>query len=219
MEKKKKEKKDKTVLAIVLAAILTIGGFIVALLIPFVLVMLIFTTAKEELVTDISKYNSVIGKESEEKYNTKWGLNEKIFPKKIKKSYDVKNFKFVYYDPWDANYLAFLEIDYNDEDYEEEKERLEKLGIKNYKGYYGVTGFENYTLLAMDADSYNGFIYAITDGNNKIVYVELQFCNYSMDIDYNKYIPKKYLPDGFDATMDNPYQKAKDKEQGVGNLF
>ena len=59
----------------------------------------------------------------------------------------------------------------------------------------------------MNSDSYYGFIYAIGDGKSKIIYVELIFCNYYMDIKYNEQIPNKYLPDGFDATIDNKYQK------------
>ena len=40
-----------------------------------------------------------------------------------------------------------------------------------------------------------------------IIYAEEIFCNYYMDLDYTKYIPKEYLLDGFDATKDNPYRK------------
>ena len=61
----------------------------------------------------------------------------------------------------------------------------------------------------MYADDYSGFVYAIhTPGReNTITYVELIFCNYFYDLDYKEYIPEEYLPLGFDATMDNPYQK------------
>ena len=202
---------------------IVIGVLMIVAIIRFVLIfglaISIPLLSKEEVYNDINKYNDYIGTSAKKDYKSKWEMSEEIFPKKIKDSYEVKDFTFVYYNPWDANYLAYLEIDYNEEDYEKEIERLNRIGISKYKGYYGVTGFDNYTLLAMDADSYHGFVYAITDDNNKIVYVEMIFCNYSMDIDYNKYIPKKYLPDGYDATMDNPYQKEKDKEEGIGNLF
>ncbi len=40
-----------------------------------------------------------------------------------------------------------------------------------------------------------------------IIYVELIFCNYFYDLEYNKYININYLPDGFDATLDNSYER------------
>jgi len=58
----------------------------------------------------------------------------------------------------------------------------------------------------MNSDRYNGFVYALTDGKSKIIYVELIFCNYIMDLDYENEIPKEYLPDNFDATENNPYR-------------
>lgn len=59
----------------------------------------------------------------------------------------------------------------------------------------------------MYADKYQGFVYALTDNENRIIYVELIFCNYFYDLKYEKYICTDYLPDGFDATSDNAYQK------------
>ncbi len=37
--------------------------------------------------------------------------------------------------------------------------------------------------------------------------MELIFCNYAFDIEYEKYIPTGYLPDGFNAKEGNPYRK------------
>ena len=88
-----------------------------------------------------------------------------------------------------------------------EKDRLKNYASTDYIGYYGVTGFSKYTLLAIYADSYNGFVYAITDNESKIVYVELIFCNYFFDLKYKDYINNDYLPDGFDATENNAYRK------------
>ena len=96
---------------------------------------------------------------------------------------------------------------YNDNDYKKEVERLEKYNSTEYYKYYSVEGFSKYKLLAIYADSYNGFVYAITDDENTIIYVELIFCNYFFDIDYKEYIDEKYLPDGFDASKDNKYKK------------
>ena len=41
----------------------------------------------------------------------------------------------------------------------------------------------------MYADDYQGFVYALTDGEGTIIYAELIFCNYCFDLDYEKYIP------------------------------
>ena len=76
-----------------------------------------------------------------------------------------------------------------------------------YIGYYCVEEEKTYELLAVNADSYNGFVYALTDGKGRIIYGEQIFCNYFMDLDYTKYIPDEYLLDGFDATTDSDYYK------------
>ena len=79
-------------------------------------------------------------------------------------------------------------------------------------GYYSVTDEHTYELLAVNADEYNGFVYALTDGHNRIIYAEEIFCNYYMDLNYKDYIPSEYLLDGFDATKENPYRKKMMKE-------
>lgn len=156
---------------------------------------------KYDITVDPNRYNEVITGE-------KWGLSEEIFPDNIEEK-KVLDFRHVYYDLWDANYLAYLVVDYSEDDYQKELERLHQYGISEYIGYYGVTGFSNYKLIAMEADSYQGFVYAITDEKSKVIYVEMIFCNYYMDIKYDSQIPNEYLPDGFNAKKDNPYQKSK----------
>lgn len=185
--------------------LIVIGIVIASLLISFGAILLLSSgfNDKYDITTDTAKYNDVI-------VGKKWELSEEIFPKDIKKL-NVIDFKHVYYDPWDANYLAYLVIDYNEEEYSKEIERLNDYGINKYIDYYSVKGFSKYELVAMEADSYNGFVYAITDGKSRIIYVELIFCNYYMDIDYEKQIPIEYLPDGFNAKNNNPYQKKKIK--------
>ena len=192
--------------------ILSVAFFIILYL--FVNVFLIFcvpaiisNNAKVEINTDISKYNEYIGLNAKEEYQNKLSMNEEIFPQNITQTMNVLDYKMVYYNPWDAQYLSYLVVDYDDEEYEKEVKRLNDYGIEDYIGYYSVTGFSNYQLLAMESDSYQGFVYAITDGKNKIIYVELIFCNYFYDIDYKKYINEEYLPDGFDATVNNSYRK------------
>ena len=102
-------------------------------------------------------------------------------------------------------------IDYGDK-YDEEIARLQVIGIDDYEGIYTVTGEpEGYDLVAMDSDDYSGFVYAMIpedqDGNTKITYCAIVFCNYFLDLDVHEYMPDKYLLPGFDATDDNPYKK------------
>lgn len=138
---------------------------------------------------------------------TKWGMDETIWPAEITDSMNVVDFKMVYYNPWDAQYLGYLVVDYNEEDYAKEVERLTRYDSTEYIGYYDVKEETTYELLAVEADSYNGFVYALTDGNGRIIYSEQIFCNYFMDLDYNQYIPQEYLLDGFNATTDSNYYK------------
>ena len=185
-----------------------IGCIILAIivrLIPVGLLIFIYVSAKVEVNTDITKYNDFIGNTAKEEYKNKWDMDETIFPVKITNNMNVVDYKMVYFNPWDAQYISYLVVKYNPDDYKEEVNRLNNYGINNYLGYYSVTGFSKYHLLAMYADSYNGFVYAITDDLDTIIYVEIIFCNYFMDLDYKKYIDNNYLPDGFDATLNNPY--------------
>ncbi len=177
--------------------------------IPTILIVLLFSLGfndKYDITTDANKYTEVIGKNSKGQYKDKWGMSEEIFPKTIN-SLAIQDFKMVYYDPFDKQFLSYLVIDYKEEDYQKELARLKDIGIDNYKGLYSVTGFTNYQLIAMESDSYQGFVYAITDNKQRIIYVELIFCNYYMDIKYEEQIPQEYLPDSFNAKIDNPYQK------------
>lgn len=166
-------------------------------------------SAEVEMDTDISHYHQYIGEEAEDHYRNKWGMDESIFPQEIPADLNVIDYKMVYYNPWDAQYLSYLVVEYVDnESYNLEVNRLQSCPCEEYRGYYGAEGFDDkYELLAMDADSYHGFVYALTDGENRIIYVEIIFCNYFMDLDYEEYINAEYLPVGFDATIDNPYRE------------
>ena len=50
---------------------------------------------------------------------------------------------------------------------------------------------------------------SLEEENNQIIYVELIFCNYFYDIDYQDEIDIQYLPIGFDATPDNEYRQKR----------
>lgn len=166
-------------------------------------------TAPIEVYTDVENYHLYMkGEQALEEFQSKWGMDETIFPEEITTDMEVQDFKMVYYNPWDAQYLGYLVVDYDTEDYQNEVSRLQTYESTEYLGNYGVTGFhENFSLLAMYADDYQGFVYALTDNEDTIIYVELIFCNYFYDLDYEEYIPNEYLPVGFDATQDNAYQK------------
>ena len=173
--------------------------------------LMLLSIHEREVVTDIARYTEVIGKEAKGDYQNKWGMDESIFPQTVQIK-QVKDFKIIYENAWDAEFLGYLVMEYPQEEYAKEMQRLQETGIQAYQGIYGVTGFSKYQLVAMEADDYHGFVYAITDGTSKIIYVEIIFCNYFLDIPYQQEIPTEYLPDGFDASIDNLYQKYKMRE-------
>ncbi len=164
--------------------------------------------ARIEVYDDISRYGEYMsfGTHDGNSKWSKWAMDESIWPGDINDSMEIADFRMVYYDPWDAQYLGYLVVDYTDSGYEAEAERLRGYPSTEYIGYYGVQAEKTYELLAVNADSYLGFVYALTDGRNRIVYAEQIFCNYFMDIDYEKYIPADFLLDGFNAKPDNPYR-------------
>lgn len=167
--------------------------------------------SKPEIYDDIENYTDYMsfGAENADSKWNKWSMDESIWPDTIDDVSDVVDYKMVYYNPWDAQYLGYLVTEYSEEDYADEIERLKGYPSTDYIGYYSVTEEKTYELLAINADEYNGFVYALTDGKNRIIYAEQIFCNYFMDLEYKEYIPEEYLLDGFDATMDNPYRKIK----------
>lgn len=181
---------------------------------PIGLMMWSSASAKIEEYTEVSEYNRFMGESADEEYRNKWGMDETIFPASITETMNVQDYKMVYYNPWDAQYLSYLVVQYDKTQYEEETARLREYASTEYKGIYGAEGFdENYELLAMYADDYQGFVYALTDNEDTIIYVELIFCNYFFDLDYKKYIKEEYLPVGFDATSGNPYEEKIRAEQ------
>lgn len=180
--------------------------YLIVFALPMVLLFAGYFFAEVEVNTDVSKYSDFIGKNAKEEYRNKWDMDESIFPAFI--SGEVLDYKMVYYNPWDAQYLSYLIIKYDDIDYNSEINRLKDYNSTEYN-YYGAYGF-NYELLAMYADSYQGFVYALDMGDNTIVYAELIFCNYFYDLDYKEYISEDILPLGFDATINNEYKKHND---------
>lgn len=205
----KKVKNVLTAISVVLLIILvTIMSYLIQGAAAIGLMGYGFVSAKPVITTDPAHYSSVIGPDAKDEYRDKWGMDEAIFPEELSADMMVKDFKMVYYDPFDAQYLGYLIVDYEKEAYAAEIARLKGLGIEKYEDFFGVTGFpDGQRLVAMNSDSYQGFVYAITDDEDTIVYVELIFCNYFFDLTYADYIDAGYLPSGFDATINNSYRK------------
>lgn len=207
--KEERSKKFKIVLIIAAAIMATVA---IMYILPFGLLFYSVVSAKEEVYDDISTYSEYMTFDKSAAKWTKWGMDETIWPKMIMDDMKVADFKMVYYNPWDAQYLGYLVVDYPAEAYEAEIKRLKEYPSTDYIGYYSVKEEKTYDLLAVNADEYQGFVYALTDGKGRIIYAEEIFCNYMMDLDYDKYIPKEYLLDGFDATEGNTYKKEKLKK-------
>lgn len=160
--------------------------------------------------TDVSHYQRYMGDDARKEYVHKWGMDESIFPKEISDEINVTDYKMVYYNPWDAQYLSYLVVEYDDRSYKSEIERLQEYDSTEYLGCFGAEGFsEEYELLAMEASPDFGLIYALSGEDNQIIYVELIFCNYFYDIDYKNMICEQYLPIGFDATTESAYRQQR----------
>ena len=169
-----------------------------------------FYGAKVKVTNDISEYNTYIhSREANTEYNMGKQPIFEIFPDSVNARAD--EFQLTYYNPWDPQYVVYMTLDYGDS-YDAEISRLESIGTEDYEGIYSVTGKpEGYDIVAMDSDEYYGFVYAMipenSDGNTKITYCAIVFCNYFLDLDVHGYMPDKYLLKGFDATDENPYRE------------
>ncbi|MBO5342922.1 MAG: zf-HC2 domain-containing protein [Ruminococcus sp.] len=232
----KKAKKKTATPIIIVAVVISLLSVIMAMIMISVLAVSLFKTTgmTEETIEyhdipsisnspfadftideDERNYSRYMGENALEEYRNKLDMDESIFPAELTENIKVRNYKMLYYNPFDQQYLSYLTVTYSPEDYEKEIQRLNAYESTNYKGIYGVTGFNGGEPLAVYTDEYHGFVYAINtpDTENTITYCELIFCNYFMDIEYNDFMPEEYLPDGFDATVENPYRKKMLREQ------
>jgi len=215
LEKIKKQRLLYTGIKVVTIGSIIIGALYLIVLPTVIIGMLFFSVIieKPEVYEDITKYNEYMSFSREKTYDEeyyKWsklGMDETIWPSQITDSMNVADYKMVYYNPWDAQFLGYMVVDYSADEYAEEVKRLKEYKSTEYIGYYCVKEEKTHELLAVNADSYYGFVYALTDGKGRIIYGEQLFCNYFMDLDYSKYIPKEYLLDGFDATTKSDYYK------------
>lgn len=184
---------------------LTVWGIIGVIVVGYILLVAYFTISKDiskKFYSDISRYSLYRNAETVIENFMVRDINE-IWPEEILSEMDVQDYLMVYYNPWDANYLGYLTVEYDEAGYSRELERLAEYPSTEYIGNYGAEGFEYYEVVAMSAHD-DGFIYAITDGEKTIIYVQLIFPGYAMDLEYDEYIPKEYLPKGLDITGNNP---------------
>lgn len=205
------ERREKRRMAVVIIAGAVLAAVLIRLLLVSVLGNLyLWDRAKIEVMvsSDPTRYTDYIGGAALADYRDKLDMDEGIFPETINGAkMSAEAFQMVYYDPWDPQYLCYLTMRYEEDAYRQELKRLAEYPSTEYLGYYGVTGFnEDYRPAAVYADPVNGFVYALDGGDGRIVYVEIIFCNYFMDLDYEQYIPAEYLPAGFDASEGNAYR-------------
>lgn len=176
-------------------------GIIIVVIVAIVILLLWDIVESTKKVTDIGQYEKYLGPEG--KYKEHFNTYNDIFPDAIPENAEVKDFIYYYYNPWDACYMGYLVYSCDADTYTAEYERLKALASSEDIYIYGATEFP-YELCAVYADDYYGYIYALADeANHQFIYVELQFCNGFTDIDYENYIPKEHLPQGFSAKPEN----------------
>jgi transcriptional regulator with XRE-family HTH domain len=207
--KHRKAVKAIKITTIVLLAVVTHYLLMAALVIGFFAAS--FYGAKVEVSTDPGEYNKYIHGGKNNEYAMGDGEMFDVFPQTIPANADITDYQLTYYNPWDGQYVVYMTLDYKS-GYEDEAARLSGIGVEDYTGIYSVTGApDGYKLIAMDSDDYSGFVYAMVpenaEGNTKITYVAIVFCNYFLDLDVHDYMKEEYLLKGFDATDDNPYRK------------
>ncbi|MCR5529223.1 MAG: helix-turn-helix domain-containing protein [Saccharofermentans sp.] len=205
---------------IVTIVMLVIGVVqILKMIAAFGLVLAISLMSKIVVMTDVSEYEKY-RQDPDTEYHLPISDMTEVLPYDISEE-DVTDYQYTYYNPWDAQYILHMTVKYDDSSYEDEIARLEGIGVEEYKGIYSVTDEPSgYDLVAMDSDSYNGFVYAMVpeDQDGTITYVMICFCNYFLDLDIHEYMPDELLLQGFNAADDNPDQlafqeRAKNKDQ------
>ena len=199
----------KTIMIVISTGVLLY--FVILPLIPIFIFGVQYKFAKPEVNTNITKYEDYIGQNAKDRFINKHSVDEVIFPKTITSDMRTLEYQMTYYNPWEEQFLSYLTVQYSDDMYRLEKKRLKEQGIDEYKGFYCAEDEpKNYDLLALEADSFGGFVYALIPENqdNTVTYVEIIFAPYFLDLNVEDYIPKKYLLEGLDVSEDNEYRKA-----------
>lgn len=180
------------------------------------LMLLITFTSKIVVMDDVSDYE-VYRQDQDSEYHLPIDDMTEVLPYDINEE-AVTDYQYTYYNPWDAQHVLYMTIQYDDSSYETELARLDQIGVEEYKGIYSVTGEPSgYDLVAMDSDSYYGFVYAMVpeEEDGTITYVMICFCNHCLDLDIHEYMPDELLLPGFDATDDNPVIQAANARSGL----
>ena len=151
----------------------------------------------------IANYEKYLSQNLGEYEYTKIGINEAIFPANIGSEMAVGDYVVAWHKPrlFDgARWLMCLEVKYDKEAYQTEVERLTSNFRIDDINTYGITGFkEPYSVLALETIGKNGLIYALTDGKESIIYIEMISYDGSVygNTFYSLRIPNQYLPNGY----------------------
>lgn len=174
----------------------------VSITIGAVLSMCLFINSEfRQVFRNTKEYKYVLGTNG--KFKTNYIGYNNIFPDELPQSAKVKKFYYEYFHEANKNFLGYLEYDCNEKDYKKEYKRLKKIGNTDCPNVYGTKKFP-YKAIAVKASSKYGMIYALADEKKKrFIYVDLQFLDYYMDVNYKKIVPNKYLPIGFEAGPSN----------------
>lgn len=182
------------------------GGIAIVIAVIIVSIGALFAAMTDrEYSSNVDKYDTLLV----ENYYGNVANTYRIFPDSIPEGTIPEDFYYEYYNPWDACFLIYLNLEFDAGSLEKETARLGEI-VSNEDINYGTTGFRH-TLLATRSST-EGIVYAIADEEEKrIVYVLIQFYNYFTDINYTKHIPEEYLPIGFNALPGNDMRKAFDE--------
>ena len=185
-----------------------IGQIVLAIIAVFVLGAILFTVrtiiGNEKADYDTDNYSSYLGRNMGDAAWEKIGLTEEIFPDSI--SADMKVDEFVAAQGtniWGRRSLMFLKVEYSEEGYQAEKERLQKMNTEKKleearKKHYDQFA-EPYELCAVESVLESGVVYALADGRQSIIYVEMISHDGGLSSKTGihktgKYMPKEYFP-------------------------
>lgn len=207
---KKKMKRKNTVFGTIG---IVIGILLVATVIRVMLVagVIVFAVQEEQTdsytSTDISEYRVFEGFRGHSKLD--------VFPEQIRGDMEAHRYFYYYADTFlDSEAQIYLECSYDEDAYLKEIERLR--GIREeYEGrvqaiVYDTESFSYPAYVTIDADDHC-YEYAMLLGDNKIVYVFLQFIE-EEEIAF----PAEYLPKGYEEKKDGYSIYVFRKENGDG---
>ena len=208
-EKKKSNRFEK--ILIVIGAIVL--GWIIRMIIGVVFVFLLTVGADTYDNSNINNYSTYLEEyKSHEKYDVHSGME--IFPENVDAT-KIQEFKNIYSEGlFDGSYLFYLVVNYNEEEFVKEEERIKNLsatstyyeGVFNFKNPTEVTKYPLYTEYGFKYPAYvtvfdpyvNQYEYALFDRENtRIIYVLDQLYEWDeISEDYipdNYSVPKKYV--------------------------